>query len=96
MFGFDSDGDLIIDSGIGYLVDKQLTAWVQSGGLIASRTSTLDTKIQSSKKKIATLETQLQSKESELKRKYSQMESSLNSLQSQSDSINNTFNRSNN
>ena len=96
LFGFDSDGDLIIDSGIGYLVDKQLTAWVQSGGLIASRTSTLDTKIQSSKKKIATLETQLQSKESELKRKYSQMESSLNSLQSQSDSINNTFNRSNN
>ncbi len=96
LFGYDSDGDLIIDSGIGYLVDKQLSAWVQSGGLIASRTATLDTKIQSSKKKIATLETQLQSKESELKRKYSQMESSLNSLQSQSDSINNTFNRSNN
>lgn len=96
LFGYDSDGDLIIDSGIGLLIDKQLTAWVQSGGIISSRTASLDTKIQNSKKKIATLETQLQSKESELKRKYAQMESSLNSLQSQSNSIDNTFNRNNN
>ena len=96
LFGYDSDGDLIIDSGIGFLVDKQMAAWVQSGGLIASRTATLDTKIQSSKKKIATLETQLKSKESELKRKYAQMEGSLNSLQSQSTSIDNTFNRNSN
>ena len=96
LFGYDSDGDLIIDSGIAFLIDKQMSAWVQSGGLISSRTASLDTKIQSSKKKMATLETQLKTKESELKRKYAQMEGSLNSLQSQSNSLDNTFNRNSN
>ncbi|MCR5605559.1 MAG: flagellar filament capping protein FliD [Treponema sp.] len=96
LFGYDSDGDLIIDSGIGYLIDKQLGAWVQTGGLIASRTKTLESRIESSKKKISSLEAQLASKESELKQKYSQMEGTLNSLQSQSDSISNSFNRNNN
>lgn len=96
LFGYDSDGDLIIDSGIGYLIDKQLGAWVQTGGLISSRTKTLESRIENSKKKISSLEAQLASKESELKQKYSQMEGTLNSLQSQSDSISNSFNRNNN
>ena len=38
IFGYDSDGDLIIDDGIGYKSDRQLTSWVQSGGFRPSWT----------------------------------------------------------
>lgn len=89
MFGFDSDGDLIVDSGIGYRLDKELTAYVQTGGIIALKTSNIDTKIKSSESKIAKLETQLDDKEQELKQKYASMEGSLNSLESQQSTISN-------
>lgn len=89
LFGFDSDGDLIIDSGIGSKLDKHLTAYVQSGGIFANKNSTLDRQIKASEQKIARLETQLERKEAELKNKYGIMESTLNSLESQSNSLNN-------
>jgi len=89
MFGSDSDGDLIVDTGIGYRLDKELTAYVQTGGIIALKTSNIDTKIKSSESKIAKLETQLDDKEQELKQKYASMEGSLNSLESQQSTISN-------
>ena len=39
LFGYDSDGDLIIDSGIASKLDKQLTAYVQSGGIFSMKIS---------------------------------------------------------
>ncbi|MBQ1727474.1 MAG: flagellar filament capping protein FliD [Treponema sp.] len=89
LFGYDSDGDLIIDNGIGYLLDKQLTSWVQSGGIISTKTSALDAKIKNSNKKITNLETKLDAKEAELKQKYANMEGTLNSLESQQNTIKN-------
>lgn len=96
MFGYDSDGDLIIDSGIGYKLDKQLTAYVQSGGVFAMKTSSLDARIKSSEQKIARLETQMDDKEAELRTKYGQMEGALNSLESQQHTIKNFSNSGNN
>lgn len=96
MFGYDSDGDLIIDSGIGYKLDKQITAYVQSGGVFAMKTSSLDARIKSSEQKIARLETQMDDKEAELRTKYGQMEGALNSLESQQNTIKNFSNSGNN
>lgn len=96
IFGYDSDEDKVIDTGIAFNVDKNLSAYTQIGGIIASKTSSLDTKMKNSETKIKKLETQIADKESELKQKYSQMESTLNSLESQVNSINNTFNNKNN
>lgn len=96
LFGYDSDGDLITDNGIGYMMDRQLGAWTQTGGIIATKTSSLETQIKSSNTKITKLQTQLDDKEAELKRKYSNMEGTLNSLESQQNSLNNwsnSFNR---
>ncbi|MCK9169349.1 MAG: flagellar filament capping protein FliD [Treponema sp.] len=89
MFGYDSDGDLIIDTGIAYRLDKELTAYVQTGGVIASKTNNLDSKIKTSESKIVKLETQMDQKEQELKQKYASMEGSLNSLESQQTTISN-------
>lgn len=92
IFGYDSDGDLIVDSGIGYALDRQLTAWVQSGGIISNKNATLSGRIKSSETKIASLERQLETKEAQLRSKYGQMEGTLNSLNSQSNTISNFAN----
>ena len=89
IFGYDSDGDLIIDSGIAYALDKQISAYTQIGGILALKTSNLDTKIKSSENKIARLEEQMDDKEAELRRKYSVMEGTLGSLESQQNTISN-------
>ncbi|WP_191013660.1 flagellar filament capping protein FliD [Treponema zioleckii] len=95
LFGFDSDGDLVIDSGIGFALDKQLTSWVQSGGIIATKNAGIDSKISLSETKIKNLESQMGSKESQLRQKYSQMEGTLNNLNAQSNSLSNFANSRN-
>ena len=95
MFGYDSDGDLIVDSGIAYRLDRELGAYVQTGGIIGTKLSTLGTRIKSSETKIAQLETQMDKKERELRKKFASMEGSLNSLESQQTTISN-FIRQNN
>ena len=95
IFGYDSDGDLIIDSGIAFQLDKRLQSFVQTGGILATKLAGLDSKISNSETKIEKLEIQLDNKEQDLRQKYSQMESTLNSLESQSESLNNTFNNKN-
>jgi len=95
LFGYDSDGDLIVDKGIACQLDKQIAAYTQIGGILATKTSGLDSKIKTSESKIAKLESQMDDKESQLRSKYGQMESSLNSLESQQNSINNFTNQQN-
>ena len=89
LFGYDSDGDLIVDTGIAYKLDKQISAYTQTGGILAMKTSSLDSKIKSSETKITKLESQMAQKEAELRNKYSQMEGSLNSLEAQQNTISN-------
>ena len=96
LFGYDSDGDLIIDTGIAYLMEKNLQAYVQTGGILASKTRSLDTKISTSEKTIQRLETQLATKEQEYKTKFGSMESTLSNLESQSDAITNFNNQQSN
>ena len=87
LFGYDSDGDLIVDSGIGYALDKQLTAWVSTGGIIANKDRVLAQRITTSESNIRKLESQLDTKEQQLKERYGQMEGTLNNLQAQSNTI---------
>ena len=89
LFGYDSDGDLIVDTGIAYKLDKQISAYTQTGGILAMKTSSLDSKIKSSETRITKLESQMDKKEAELRNKYSQMEGSLSSLEAQQNTISN-------
>jgi len=89
LFGTDTDGDLIIDSGVARELDSSLTPYTQTGGIFALRTSGLASKIDTTEKKIAQLDVQLADKEAVLKAKYGQMEGTLGSLQSQSSAISN-------
>ena len=96
LFGYDTDGDLIIDEGIAYKLDKQITAYTQTGGILALKTSTLDSKIKSSQTRISKLEDQMEKKEAELKQKYSTMQGTLSSLENQQTTISNFTKQQNN
>ena len=96
LFGYDTDGDLIIDEGIAFKLDKQITAYTQTGGILALKTSTLDSKIKSSESRITKLEDQMDKKEAELKQKYSSMQGTLSSLENQQTTISNFTRQQNN
>jgi flagellar hook-associated protein 2 len=93
LFGRDSDGDRVIDSGVAFALDAYLRPYVQTGGLISSRIGTIDSEIGRTGKRIQDYNNYLVKYESDLKRKYGMMESSLNSLEKNSRAIEN-FNRS--
>ncbi len=93
LFGYDTDEDLVIDSGLAFQMDKHLQAFTQVGGIIATKNSSLDRQIDSSETKIASLEDKLVETEQNLKVQYGRMESALNSLESQSSSITNFSNQ---
>jgi flagellar hook-associated protein 2 len=94
LFGYDTDRDLVVDSGVGHAIDAQITPYVQTGGIFATRTNGLGTRITATERRITQLDQQLERKEADLRNKYGQMEGALRSLEQQSDSINN-FNRQN-
>ncbi|TFG83387.1 MAG: flagellar hook protein [Spirochaetales bacterium] len=87
--GFDSDRDLIVDSGAAVKIDNLMKGYVETGGIISLKTSTLDGQIARSQQSIATLDEQLARKEDDLKRKYGMMEGVLGQMESQSTALDN-------
>lgn len=91
-FGFDSDGDVIVDSGLAYSIYEYLNPYTQRGGIFFTRMTGVEDKIKAIEKKIVVYDKKLAQKEAELKRKYGAMEGTLRDLKKQSDVISN-FNR---
>jgi flagellar hook-associated protein 2 len=92
LFGADTTGDLVVDSGAAFKLDALLRPYVQIGGILPQRVTTLDTEIASSKREIADYKAKLVDYEAELKAKYAKMSSSLDSMNKSSQSIQN-FNK---
>jgi flagellar hook-associated protein 2 len=96
LFGSDTNGDLIIDSGIAYMVDTLAKPFVESGGFIALKTGTIDSRISQDRRRIDTLDRQLAAKEAALKMQYGQMEAAYNRMEQMSSSIDQFNQQSNN
>ena len=86
-FGNDTNGDLIVDSGLAYAIDSMLKPYVETGGIISLKTGTIDSQIGRDKSDLDNLDAKLADKESELKQKYGDMEANLNRMESASSSI---------
>jgi flagellar hook-associated protein 2 len=95
LFGNETTGNLIVDSGAAFRLDSLLRPYVQNGGILPQRVATLDSQIAASNREIADYKVRLDDYQAELKRKYAQMGSALDSMQHSSESIQN-FNRQNN
>jgi len=93
LFGSDTNGDLIVDSGLAFSIDMLLKPYVETGGIISLKTGTIDRRLGSTSQpgtlraKLADMDVQLERKEQELKTKYGSMESSLNRMESAASSI---------
>ncbi len=87
LFGRDTDGDLIIDSGVAFSLDGLMKPYVETGGIITLKTGTIDSKISQEQRRIETMDKQLANKESELKRQYGAMEGAYNRMESTASSL---------
>ncbi|MDR0404071.1 MAG: flagellar filament capping protein FliD [Treponema sp.] len=87
LFGSDTDGDLIIDSGVAYALDTLTKPYVETGGIVSLKTGTLDSKIDQEQRRIASLDRQLESKEAALKKQYGQIESAFTRMERMSNSL---------
>lgn len=96
LFGFDTDGDLIIDSGFAFALDRLARPYVETGGLIALKTGSIDSRIDQESRRIEALDRQLAAKEASLKRQYSQMEGAYNRMDQMSTSLDQFSQQANN
>ncbi|MCK5154010.1 MAG: flagellar filament capping protein FliD [Spirochaetales bacterium] len=92
LFGSDTDGDLIIDSGAAFEMDRYINSYTQIGGLVATRISGIDNKINRTETDILNMERKLDDKELELRIKFGRMESALKTMEDSSRSIENFSN----
>jgi flagellar hook-associated protein 2 len=96
IFGMDTDGDLIIDSGIAYALDNVTKPFVENGGIISLKTGTIDSRISQDQRRIETLDRQLAAKEAALKLQYGQMEGAYTRMEQMSTSLEQFSQRNNN
>ncbi|MDR0464860.1 MAG: flagellar filament capping protein FliD [Treponema sp.] len=89
LFAYDSTGDLLADTGVAYNVDALVSPFVQTGGIISLKTSTIDSRISQDQSRITNLDRQLASKEQELRLQFARMESAYAQMESLSNSLNN-------
>ena len=87
LFGTDTDGDLIVDSGVAHNIDVLTKPYVETGGIVSLKTGTIDSKINQEQRRIATLDRQLEAKEASLKKQYGQMESAFTRMERMSTEI---------
>ena len=89
LFGKDTSGDLIIDSGVAQAIDNYLTPYTQTGGFVNTRIARIDSQIDSMEDDISDYEEHLEDYEADLKRQYGMMEATLNQLENSSRELDN-------
>jgi flagellar hook-associated protein 2 len=87
LFGSDTDGDLLVDTGAAYMMEAMTKPYVETSGIIALKTGTADSRINQENRRIETLDRQLAAKEADLKIQYSQMESAYARMEQMSTSL---------
>jgi flagellar hook-associated protein 2 len=89
LFASDTSGDLIADTGVAFNVETLVRPFVETGGIISLKTSTIDSRIGQDEKRVATLDRQLAAKEQDLKMQYARMESAYSRMEQMSNSLDN-------
>jgi flagellar hook-associated protein 2 len=89
LFGYDTDGDMLVDSGLAFNLDQLVRPYVETGGIISLKTSTIDSRLTQDSRRMETLERQLAARESALKTQYAQMESAYSRMERMSTSLDN-------
>jgi flagellar hook-associated protein 2 len=96
LFGFDSDGDLLVDSGMAFTLDAISRPYVETGGVISLKTSSIDSRISQDQRRMDTLDRQLAAKETTLRIQYGQMEGAFSRMERMGSSLDNFSQQANN
>jgi len=94
LFGSDTSGDLIADTGVAFNVETLVRPFVETGGIVSLKTNTIDSRISQDERRITTLDRQLAAKEAELRIQYARMEAAYARMEQMSTSLDN-FNQQN-
>jgi flagellar hook-associated protein 2 len=89
LFGRDTDGDMVVDSGLAYEMNQYVRNYTQTGGVIATRISGIENRISETNEDINDFKDRLERKEQDLQRKYGRMESNLGQLEKSQQAIEN-------
>jgi len=89
LFGSDTDGDFVVDSGVAYSVDFNMRNYVSSNGYIAGKLSTIDRTVSYRNRDISSYEEHMEDYELSLKKKYGRMEHMLQVFEQNSQAIEN-------
>ncbi len=89
LFGNDTTGDMLVDTGAAFNIDEIAKPFMEVGGIISLKTGTLDSRIQQDERRVLTMERQLLAKEQELRIQYGRMESAYSRMEAMSNSLNN-------
>jgi flagellar hook-associated protein 2 len=89
LFGNDTDGDLVVDTGVAFTVDSYLKPYINTGGIIDTRVATLNSQLARKQTEIKNYNEHLEDYEAKLRRKYGMMEGMLDALEKNSQSLKN-------
>ena len=87
LFGHDSNNDLVVDRGVAVALESFIGPYVQVGGIVTSRTDSLDTSISRASDQITRYNERLDDYEQQLKNDFGRMEGMMNQLQESSRSL---------
>ena len=93
LFGSDTDGDQVIDSGVAYEVERLARGYVQLGGIVANRTGTIDTSIAQTQERIERENERLDRVEAQYRSDFAQMEAAMSSLEDNRQTFENLANQ---
>jgi len=96
LFASDTTGDLLADTGVAFNVDSLVRPFVETGGIISLKTSTIDSRITRDERRVATLDRQLATREQELRIQYARMEAAYARMEQMSNSLDNFNNQNRN
>ena len=89
LFASDTTGSLIADTGVAFNVDSLVRPFVEIGGIISLKTSTIDSRINQDERRIVNLDRQLAAKEQDLRIQYARMEAAFSRMEQMSNSLDN-------
>ncbi len=84
LFGRDTDGDLVTDTGLAVALERYITPYAQTGGIIAGRTDGLDTRIDQTEERISRTNRRLEDYEQELRSDFGRMEGMMDQMEESS------------
>ncbi|MCL2600326.1 MAG: flagellar filament capping protein FliD, partial [Treponema sp.] len=92
LFGADTTGDMLIDSGVAFNLEAIARPFVEIGGIISLKTGTIDSRIRQDTQRLATMDRQLAARETELRIQYNRMEGAFMQMEQMSTRFDNFMN----